>query len=61
MEAGGGGGGCTAAPSTSRLPFCVVIVTSLPGAVGPWPRVGGVFCVLAVGNVFAVTQELTVT
>lgn len=51
MEAGGGGGGggCTAAPSTSTLPFCVVIMTSLPAAAGCWPEAGGVFCVLAVG------------
>lgn len=51
MEAGGGGGGggCTAAPSTSTLPFCVVIMTLLPAAVGCWPEAGGVFCVLAVG------------
>lgn len=46
---GGVGGGGTAAPSTSMLPFCVVIMMSLPAAVGQQPRVGGVFCVLAVG------------
>lgn len=42
------GGGGTAAPSTSVLPLCVVIVMSLPAAVGQQPRVGGVFCVRAV-------------
>lgn len=32
-----------------NCPFCVVIMTSLPAAVGRWPGVGGVFCVLTAG------------
>lgn len=50
MEAGGvRGGGSTAAPPASVLPFCVVIMMSLPASAGQQPRLGGVFCVLAVG------------